>query len=163
MRILKKLLLLLAIYSLCAGQITYAVTRDILEDGMKRAVNKAFAKLPKVNWVKLTKESIEDGLEIVRLDVKPVLDTTHASITGSGGNEFRLNIGELTLHLDLDYVINENIKKKIGKLLWKVLAKFMKIKRQGNVIADIKFRCVTLSAKSFLEPDVKQIGHQRFM
>jgi hypothetical protein len=69
MRILKKLLLLLAIYSLTAGQITYAVTRDIIEDSMKRAVNKAFSKLELVNWVKLTKTSVEDGLEIMRLDV----------------------------------------------------------------------------------------------
>jgi hypothetical protein len=44
MRILKKLRLLIAIYSLCAGQITYAVTRVILDDPMKRAVNKAFVR-----------------------------------------------------------------------------------------------------------------------
>jgi hypothetical protein len=163
MRILRKLLLLLAIHSLCAGQITYAVTRDILEDSMRRAVNKAFVKLHLVNWVNLTKTSIEDGLEIMRLDVKPVVDTTRASITGSGGDEFRLNIGELTLRLDLDYVINENVQKKIGKLTWKALKKLLKIQTQGNVKAEIKFRNVTFVAKSFLAPDENKIGHQRFM
>ena len=88
-------MLLLAIYSLCAGQITYAVTRDTLEDSMKRAVIKAFGILELINYVNLTKSSIEDGLEVLRLDVKHVLETTHASIVGSGGDTFRLNIGEL--------------------------------------------------------------------
>jgi hypothetical protein len=97
------------------------------------------------------------------LDVKPVVDTTRASITGSGGDEFRLNISELTLRLDLDYAINEHLERKIGKILWKALTKVIQIQTQGNVKADIKFRNVTFVAKSFLLPDVKQIGHQRFM
>jgi hypothetical protein len=130
---------------------------------MKRAVNKAFAKLELVNWVNQTKTSVEDGLEILRLDVKPILDTTLASITGSGGDNFRLNIGELILHLELDYVINDNVEKKIGKLLYNALQKIMKITTQGGLEADMKFRNVTLVAKSFLVPDEKQIGHQRFM
>jgi hypothetical protein len=99
----------------------------------------------------------------MRLDVKPVVYTTRASITGSGGDEFRLNIGELTLRLDLDYAINEHLEKKIGKLLWKALTKVMQIQTQGNVKADTKFRNVTFDAKYFLLPDMKQIGHQIFM
>ena len=62
---------------------------------MKIAATKAFGKLEQVNWVQLTKTSVEDGLEIMRLVVKPVLDMKHASIVGTGGDTFRLNIGEL--------------------------------------------------------------------
>lgn len=67
------------------------------------------------------------------------------------------------MRLDLDYVINDNLQKKIGKLLWKALAKVMKITTQGNVKANIKFRNVTFVAKSFLAPDLNRIGHQKFM
>lgn len=156
----------MAIYSLCAGQITYAVTRDILEDSMKRAVTKAFVKLEQINWIKLTKTSVEDGLEVMRLGVKPVLDMTQASIVGSGGDTFRLNIGTLLLNLDLDYVLNSNLRKKgkfFWKFFWKVLKMVLKIQRQGNVKATIRLRNVTFVAKSFLVPSVTQCGHQGFM
>ena len=159
-------MLLLAIHSLCAGQITYAVTRDILEDSMKRAVTKAFVKLEQINWIKLTKTSVEDGLEVMRLGVKPVLDMTQASIVGSGGDTFRLNIGTLLLNLDLDYVLNSNLRKNgkgVWKFIWKVLDKILKVERQGNAKAALRFRNVTLVARSFLVPHETQIGHQRFM
>ena len=90
------------------------MTRDILEDSMKRAVTKAFKKLELFNWVGMTKTSVEDGLEVLRLDVRPVLETAKFSIVGSGSDTFRLNIGELILNLDLDYVINSNVQKKVG-------------------------------------------------
>jgi hypothetical protein len=133
---------------------------------MKRAATKAFGKLEEINWVKLTKSSVEEGLEIMQLAVKPSVDMTKASIVGSGGGTFRLNIGELLLNLDLDYKLNSNLRKNgkgVWKFIWKVLDKILKVERQGNAKAALRFRNVTLVAKSFLVPDVTQIGHQRFM